>query len=407
MYFDRTLLPLTLLFTMLWLASPASGQTISMAELDARLADHPSLLALGYQAEASRERSTAAGALPDPVLSLGINNFPIFDPSFSEFLPTNKSIAWRQEFPNRAIRKARTDEALAMAEQTDKMRDAQLASLRAELITLLYEKTRIASQRDLAQARHTKYAELTDVVAAEIDSGQPAVFRLAQIQAERAGVDGELVDLERQDRELNARLIELVGLIPDTSPPSMSPGTWSEEPLDFHAVQVAAASINIAGYSVDGAEAAMRPNWGAQLTYQQRESGDNFSGEDWVSGMLTFSLPIWAERSQEPRLRAAQADRASAQMRYMAAARSATARYTAEVAAYEASANSIAALERNITSVRDKIASQLTTYESGVGTYAPVISGDIAILKLRAQIVAEQARRGASIARINALLVTS
>ena len=176
--------------------------------------------------------------------------------------------------------------------------------------------------------------------------------------------------------------------------------------MAFQAVRVADAGIEAADYSVDSAKAAWRPNWGAQLTYQQRESGANFAGDDWVSGMVTFTVPLWAERSQEPRLRAARSDRASAEMHYQAAARSAAARYAAEAAAWRAAEDSIAVLRRNMAAVEDEIASQLTIYESGVGDYAPIIDGELAILKLRADIAAEEARRAAAIARMNALLVT-
>lgn len=386
---------------------PGSGALAqSLEELEARLADHPSLAALTYQADASRERGIAATALPDPVISVGINNFPIFDPSFSEFLPTNKAVGVRQEFPNRAGREARAGEARAMAAQTDRIRDAQLATLRGELIALLHDKRRIDRQRELARQRNEKYDELTGVVEAEIDAGRPVVFRLAEIEAERAGVARVLVDLDRQEAEINASLIDLVGLVPATPAPPVAPLDWSGHAMDFHAVRVADAGIRLADYSVDEARAAWRPNWGAQLTYQQRESGANFAGDDWVSGMVTFTVPLWAERSQEPRLRAARADRASAEMRYQAAARSAAARYAAEAAVWRAAEDNIAVLQRNIAAVEDEIASQMTIYESGVGDYAPIIDGELAILKLRADIAAEDARRAAAIARMNALLVT-
>lgn len=378
----------------------------SFEELEARLADHPSLTALTYRADASRERGVAATALPDPVVSVGINNFPIFDPSFSEFLPTNKAIGVRQDFPNRAGREARSGEARAMAEQTDRIQDAQLATLRGELIALLHEKARIERQRALAQQRNAKYDELTEVAQSEIDAGRPAVFRLAEIEAERTGVSRFLIDLDRQAAEIDARLIDLVGLVPATPAPPVASRDWSGEAMDFHPVRVADAVIRVAEFSVDGAEAAWRPNWGAQLTYQQRESGANFAGDDWVSGMVTFTVPLWAERSQEPRLRAARAERSSAEMRYQAAARSAAARYAAEAAAWRAAEDNIAVLERNIAAVEDEIASQLIIYESGVGDYAPIIDGELAILKLRADIAAEEARRAAAIARMNALLVT-
>lgn len=385
-------------------AQPTEG--LAFEELEARLSDHPSLTALTFQAEASRERGNAATALPDPVVSVGINNFPIFDPSFSDFLPTNKAVGVRQDFPNRGGRDARAGEARAMAEQTDRIRAAQLATLRGELIALLYEKRRIERQRDLARQRNGKYNELTGVVESEIDAGRPAVFRLAEIEAERAGVARVFVDLDRQDAEINARLIDLVGVVPATPAPPVAPVDWSGDAMAFLAVRVADAGIAVADYSVDGAKANWRPNWGAQLTYQQRDSGANFGGDDWVSGMVTFTVPLWAERSQVPRLRAARADRASAEMRYQAAARSAAARYAAEAAAWRAAEDNIAVLQRNIAAVEDEIAAQLTIYESGVGDYAPIIDGELAILKLRADIATEKARRAAAIARMNALLVT-
>jgi len=401
------------LFSALIMCTASSGLARAQSEnaptfevLETRLAEHPSLAALSYQADASRERSHAATALPDPVISVGINNFPIFDPSFSDFLPTNKAIGVRQAFPNRAGRQARSSEARAQAEQTERIRIAQLATLRGALIALLYEKQRIDRQRDLAHQRDEKYDELTGVVEAEIDAGRPAVFRLAEIEAERAGVARLLVDLDRQEAEIAARLIDLIGLDPATPPPPIAPMDWSGDAEAFYAVQVAEAGIRLAGFSVDGAKAAWQPNWGAQLTYQQRKSGSNFAGDDWVSGMVTFSVPLWAERSQEPRLRAARAERASAEMRYQAAARSAAARYAAERAAWKAAEANISVLTRNIAAVEDKIAAQLTLYESGVGDYTPIIDGELAILKLRADIATEEARRAAAIARMNALLVT-
>ncbi len=388
-----------------WCAVATSASAQSFAELEARLAEHPSLAALGYQAEASRERSTLASALPAPVFGLGINNFPLFDPSFSEFLPTNKALMVRQEFPNRAGRDARAGEAHAMAQQTGLVREARLAALRAELITLLHDRDRIARQRELAAGRNTRYDELADVVASEIDAGRPAVFRLAEIEAERAGVARMLVDLQRQSAQISARLLDLVGQHPTTAPPPLAPASCPAEPGAYHLVRVAAAALDVADFAIDGAQAAGRPNWGLELTYQQREAGANFAGDDWVSGMVTVSVPLRSERSVKPRLRAAKAERTGAKMRVEAAARSAIAQCAAEDAARRAAAASIKVLERNIAAVKDEMVAQLTVYESGLGDYAPIIDGDIATLSLRADIAAEQSRLAAATARIQALQV--
>ena len=166
---------------------------------------------------------------------------------------------------------------------------------------------------------------------------------------------------------------------------------------------MADAGLEIADYSVDGAKAARRPRWGAQLTYQQRESGANFDGDDWVSGTVTFTVPLWAAHNQKPQLRAAKADRASAETRYQAAARNALVRYKNAAAAWRASENTLAILERNIAAIKDEMAAQMTVYESGAGDYAPIIDGEIAILKIRADIAGEAARKVGAIARMNAL----
>ena len=385
-------------------ATIASAQSFN--ELEARLKSHPSLSALGYDAEANRERAIAATALPDPIVSLGINNFPIFDPSFDTYLPTNKAVGIRQQIPNLAGRQARAGEARAMSVRTEAVRDARYAALRAELIALLADKRRLARQRTLAEAQNAKYDELVDIVEAEIDAGRPAVYRLAEIESERAEVSRTLVDLDQQEAETDALLIELVGLVPSTSAPPLTEKDWSGTALEFHTVRVADAAVRVTDYGIDEARAAWKPEWGAQLTYQQRDEGAMFAGDDWVSGMVTFTVPLWAERKQAPNLRAAKAERAGAEQRYQAAARNAAAQYASRDAIIRAADASIDVLQVKIAAVEDEVEAQLIAYESGVGGYAPIIDGEIAILKLRAEIEAETARKAAAIARLNALLVT-
>ena len=345
------------------------------------------------------------------MVSLGINNFPIFDPSFDTFLPTNKAIGIRQQIPNRAGREARSAEALRRAVQNDAATDMRFAELRAALQIALIEKRRIEAQRILAEERDAKYAELEEIVQTEIDSGRPVVFRLAEIDVERAEVARTLAELEGQLSQVDAQLIDLVGLVPATPAPALTVLDWNGDAQAFHLVRVADKAIDVADAGVDQAEADYKPNWGAQLTYQQRDQGSGapgstFAGDDWVSGAVTFTIPLWAESRQAPALRAAKADREAARARYMAAARTASAQYAAFDATRRAADESIAVFRQKIDAIADQVAAQLTTYESGIGDYSPIIDGEIATIALRAQIALEQSRRDNAIARMNALLVT-
>lgn len=383
----------------------------SLASLEERLHDHPSLEVFGLRAEASRERATAAFALPDPEIALGINNFPIEDPGFDRYLPTNKAIGIRQVFPSRAGREARSAGAESNAVYLESMRAARFSQLRAELISLLHERKRIERQQVLTRQREGLYQELLKTIAAQVDAGQPVVYRLAQIALESAEEERVLADLMAEAERVNARLIDLLGEVPRTDAPPVDVQEWSGEPGAFHAVRLAQDSVQIASAGVDQAEAAWKPTWGAELVYKQRDEGSGepgatFDGDDWVSGRVTFTVPLWASGSQDPMLRAAQADEAAAQAEVMAAARAARAGYRSLEARRTASVHNEAILAEKIRIFEDQLESLMTLYESGSGSYAETLDAEIAIVTLRAEVAAEQSRIAATTALMNAFLVT-
>ena len=370
-------------------------------ELEARLGEHPALEAMRHRSAGLRERATAAEALPDPVVSFGILNFPLLDPSFSRYLPTSKAVGVRQMFPHRDARAARAAQASQSAVRNDAEVDQRFAELRADLIVALVDQERVAALRTLLGARDAKYDELAQIVETEINAGRPVLFRLAEIDVERSDLARALADLEAEASRIDARLTDLVGEAVDTPPPPVSLRAWSGEANAFHAVRVARAGVSVAETGIDRAEAAWKANWGVQLTYQQRD----YPGDDWVSATATFTVPFWADRSQAPALRAAEADREAARSLFMAAARQAASRYLTLDATRAAAEAGIVILEEKIDAIRDQIAAQLTTYESGTGDYSPILGGEIAVLRLQGQIVDEQAGRDRAIARMNALLV--
>jgi len=405
----RHLLLITSLLMTLAASLPLHAQTFQ--ELEDLLRKHPQLQTMSYRASSNRERSDAVMGLPDPVISLGINNFPIFDPSFSEFLPTNKALGLQQRFPSRAARRARSAMGQAEANQFDQKRKQLFSAMRAELIASLHHKNRIVLQRSLAKQRDIKYDQLIDTVESAVQGGRPSVFRLAEIEAERADVARDLIDLDAQEAQIDARLIYLVGLIPLTTAPVTKAPTksfpaWSGDSMHFHASRVADAAVEVSDSGVDEAKAAWKPEWGAQLIYQQREAGRNFAGDDWVSMMVTVTVPFWAKKNQAPRLRAAQASKAAAQAALEDVKRQAEAQYTYSHAVHAATIQAKLVLHQKIDAISDEISAQRANYESGAGDYTAVIDGEIAILKLRAEIAAEQARGQVAVAQMNALLVT-
>lgn len=389
-------------------APPLFGQGFD--ELEARLRDHPALQALRLQTQAYREDAVAAVAWPDPVVSVGVNNFPLLDPSFRTYLPTNKALGISQQIPNRPERAARSERWKRRAAHNVAAEALQFARMRAELIVALVERRRITEQVSFLRQQDSLYGELEQIVQGEIAAGRPVLFRLAEIDLQRSEVARALADLEGEKAEVDARLQDLVGGAGNVPPPHLAPHFWPGNSDAFHAVRVASESMTVADAGVSEAQAAWKPDWGLQVTWQQRDSGGlgmRFPGDDWVSAAVTFSVPLWGSRSQAPALRAARAERESARSRHMAAARTAAARYAALDATRQAAETAIAALQTKVSAIRELVQAQRTRYESGIGDYSPVIDGELAELILLGRIADEQARRDRAVARLNSLLVTS
>ena len=112
---------------MLAASLPAYAQeTLKLSDLlgEAR-AKNPALSAMQYKYEAGRERVPQAGALPDPMLMMGVQNLPTNSFSFSQDFMTSKMIGLSQTFPffgkRGLLREAAADEAQALLEDHQEM----------------------------------------------------------------------------------------------------------------------------------------------------------------------------------------------------------------------------------------------------------------------------------------------
>ena len=113
--------------------------------------DAPSIRAGAAGVEAKRTAATAAGQLPDPVLTVGIDSFPVSGPpafSFSRDSMTVERLGIDQSFPNPAKRRAqgeraRADIGIAQSELELETQNVRLETALA-WIDLYYAKRRLA-----------------------------------------------------------------------------------------------------------------------------------------------------------------------------------------------------------------------------------------------------------------------
>jgi len=88
-----------------------AAEPLSLAEAEAIAVDaEPGREALVARADAMLQSASAAGALPEPELRVGLNNYPIESGSFSTEGMTSASLGIRQAFPPGASRRLETEQ---------------------------------------------------------------------------------------------------------------------------------------------------------------------------------------------------------------------------------------------------------------------------------------------------------
>ncbi len=336
--------------------SAASASAQSFEKLEARLAEHPSVHALRLESEAREELSVAERALPDPVVSLGVSDIPVGDVGFRNDPDSAKAIGASQEIPNPGVRRARSARERGEASAVTAQLAYRLALLRAELIASLSEKRRAREQIAFAEMQLEKYGQLQELLRGELEAGRPLYYRLSQVDVERADIERTIVALRSSLAQTDAALIDLVGETSDVAPPAMTLTPWDGGALALHATRIADAGVDIAKAGVREGKAAFGPNFGVNFTYMQRQdgvgpSGDSFAGDDWFAAGVSVSVPLWAPKSQSPRLRAARARQAGAELSYQAVYRDVTQRLTSLRAEHGAAERNIVVLDQKAKSL--------------------------------------------------------
>jgi outer membrane protein, heavy metal efflux system len=301
------------------LAGPAFASPLTFAAaLDRAQATAPSLQASALRVDAARSASRAAGRLPDPKLSVGIQDYPVSGPNAGSFTRddfTMAKVGVTQEVPNAARRSAEVAGAtaeigVAEAMTAEERRNVRVATALA-WIDLAYAERRLATLDQLLAGLKDLWSAQPAAVAS--GSARPASglepARLKAVFDDRrselvAAVAKARADLTRWTDEPSPTT---AGEPPhfDIDPAALRAG------LDRHpALLVADANQRRAETGVSAARAATRPDWGFDVSYGRRDP--RFG--DLLSAGVTVSLPLFQGSRQEPVIAARLADRNRAQI---------------------------------------------------------------------------------------------
>ena len=397
-------------WTSLAMAQQRVPLTIAEAE-DLARAGEPGQLALLAQAEAMQERAIVAGELPDPVLRVGMANYPIESGSFSTEGMTQAQLGLRQTFPagdTRAFSAAKFGSlATQMGENAELRSRDVLTAVRNAWLDLYYWEQ--AHQR-LVESRPF-FADLATITRSLYAVGRKSQQDVLRADLELSRLDDRLIEIERRRSAARAALGEWIG--PDAARPVADklPG-WSQVPLleslqgtlpEHPLLRAADAGIDAREAGVSLAEQRSKPTWALDVGYSYRE-GSLPSGQprsDFVSMAVTVGLPFFSKKSVDSTLSAALHERSAAKFSREKMLRSLSSRLAAQYARWEDLNRRVALYDSHILDqARENAEASMLAYQSDKGDFADVMRAYVDDLNTRIDHVRLQVERAKSYAAL-------
>ncbi len=372
-------------------------------------AQAPMLAARQAALDAARALRTSAAELPDPKLSVGLDNLPVGGPDrwrIGSEPMTQRSIGWMQDVPNRDKRAARADAAQARSEREAALLAAERLSVQREVAQAWLARWYAERQLALFGALERENALLRDTIAARVAAGRAMPAESTMARQEALALADRRDELERELRRARASLARWLGPEADAplagDPPSL--------PVDRAALQAGVERhadllayepmLRMSRADTREMQAARKGDWNWQVAYGKRGSGYG----DMVSVQLSFELPLAAATRQDPQIAARRRDEeriAAERDDALRRRREDLELQWAELAELD---SKLARLQQSAAGLADeRVALALAAYEANRGDLAAVLASRRERAELGLRALELQARAALLRARLNFL----
>ena len=384
------------------LCAPVAAEplTLEQAVSLARSQD-PWLRGSHYREQALQEESVAAGALPDPVLSLGVANLPADNFDFGREPMTQFRIGVSQMFPRGDSRALRRRQLRERGAEQPLLRRDRLARVAALVSKLWLEAYRNRETIRLIENDRALFEHLVDVVESGYAStgGTTRQQDLLRARLELTRLADRLTVLRQQRETALARLSEwLPGMapqdirladklpVPDSARaflPLADQSTRLAERLSLHPrIEALDRKIAAAATGVELAKQKYQPQWRVHAAYAYR-GADPAGNEraDFFSLGLSFDMPWFTANRQDREVQAARARQAAVNSERTLALRAMRAGILALRARLERLNQRKALYEgRLLQEIRAQAEAALTAYTHDAGDFAEAVRARIAAL---------------------------
>lgn len=380
------------------------AEALSLAERQ-----NPALRAQQSSVDAAVAAQGAAGSLPDPRLSIGVENLPVSGIdrwSLTRDFMTMQRLALMQEMPNRAKREARVDGSRARAERERAMLIVQRLQLRAALGIAWAGVQSADRRRAVLDELLAENQRLQQTLPARVAAGSATAGDLLVARQEALTLADRADELKRDADKARAALRRLVGpqadepLAGDIPALAVSPEELRAR-LHQHAELAAYPAMQaMARAELREAQSESRGDWAWEVAYSRR--GPQWG--DMVSFQVRFDLLWQKDKRQQPAIaaRLREAERVDAEREE--AERKHRQELEEELAELQALDRQIARIESSgLQLAKDRLALSMSGYQSGKADLGTVLAARSQVLEQGMRLIDLQAQRSVLQVRLNSL----
>jgi outer membrane protein TolC len=369
---------------------------LTLAEAQGRAVERSrQTLAQDAAVAASRDMALAAGQLPDPVLTLGIENLPIDGPdqfSLTRDFMTMRRIGVIQEFTRSEKRQLRAQRFVREAEKSLVEKAAAVASIQRNTALAWLDRYYAEASAAVIE-QQTREAKL-EIVAAEgaYRAGRGNQADVFAAHSALVGLEVQATELERQLSTARIKLARWMGEgadAPLSGKPAIDSIGLDDDALDSQLahhpeIAVLAKQEEIASTEARIAQAEKKTDWSLELTYSQR--GPAYS--NMVS--IGVSIPLqWDQKDRQNRELAAKlalAGRARAEREEVFRAHIGEVR--AMIADWKNGRDRMARYERDLVPLaRERTKAALAAYQGGKANLSELLLARRNEIEIRMQAV--------------------
>lgn len=349
------------------------------AAVRAAMSASPEVTAREIQVEATRSAAIPAGALPDPKLFLGLDNYPVTGPNAGTLREemTMLTAGVMQELPNQGKRRARISRAqaeigVAATEVVAQRRELAVGAATAWL-DLFYAERRV----DLLESLEAENRLLAQTIAPRIAGGTATPAEAVAAPLQEASIADRRTALSAEATRARAEMRRWIGPVADESLAESAPEFVVDPPvlrasLDTHpALRVYESMLARADAEIREAEAAKRPDLGLQAGVHRREPQFGWM----VSAQVTIDLPLFTATRQDPLIAAKAAEANRIRVERDGVHRRLVSELESGVATYAAAKEALGRIRgTTLPLVRQKVELEMASYTAGTRTLDAVLT---------------------------------